>query len=264
MSNQDVDNKVLVNQGNKPDPALILQLLAIFGSVAFFAMIAYSLRNQPQTTPLIWGVFFAFATSVITERIKQLADYLSSQKTKEETSKAIGDIAQRIENSSDIIHIGLTKDAVKVMHEAMEGGAISIMDTFFRVRTNTSYEMQNGDTSLFVNAMKKLLDRGGKYVCIGNSIGINSSLLSRAAQKNTIEPNQYKNLIIKCIECNVPVTNYVVIEYTNGLEEGYFGWDFNDTVTCHIFLSRNTKIVAFFKSQFMVLDSLTHEQYKWA
>jgi hypothetical protein len=221
-----------------------LWMLLVLAFAAFWG-IYVELRKPGLDTR---AMFYGLCVFVLTERI---ASIVTSGADSERDCKT-NNVAIAIKSQGDLHDLGLPADGLQWISNGLEGKngqAIFVRDLIVRANKNASFSNKPVYDE-YLKTVTKFINSGYRYVIVGNKNGLLASDDHvNQARDELFRGSNYVRRLTKG-DLQFPIVNCVILEYASGVKEVMFGWDFDNTEACHVFLTRSCDVVNYFERLF--------------
>jgi hypothetical protein len=249
---------------------LVFQALLVFLAISAFAAVGFEFYRDNNKDLGAWSILIALCVFVVTERIAAIiSHYLKGDREREldrmwadlksELDGVREDLTSTLENickdlrntilsKSDIFDLGLPADGLRWVSNALNGDAVHVRDLMVRANKNASFADKKAYTT-YLEDVEQFLERGYAYIVLGNDSGLLASDSWIIEHYDKHDRVNYVRRVTRD-DIHFPIVNCVIIDHKDRRKEVLFGWDFDNTDVCHVFLSRSPALIRYFETLF--------------
>jgi hypothetical protein len=244
---------------SKLSSGLLFHWLLLFLAFAAFGAVAIELYRKGNKDLSAWAVVLTLAVFVVAERLGSMVLHLANSERERVQQDANSERDRRLQevwqeqrsimlSKGDIFDLGVPANGLRWLTNALNGNAVYVRDLMIRVNKNASFSDKDAYEK-YLATIISFLGNGNRYVVIGNEAGLLSSTQWVTEHFDDHNRANYVRRVTND-KLNFPIVNCVILEYLDNTKEVLFGWDFDNTDVCHVFLTRAPGLVNYFEGLF--------------
>lgn len=191
---------------------------------ALFALLVFNAPFGQFTTsdmPTIVRILTIICSYLVTDTIIRTINH---KKTLDKIDKESGKITSLLQRDFHVSHVGRSDIANDVVRDKIVSRASQVKNTV--VASNIDFVSRESHESGVAIVYSKMLQRNDANNWY-DIVSSNLSDLPRYSQLSNIKSGQLHKPVLPQ-ESNVPLINFVIIEYPEGDKEVYFGWLYSE------------------------------------